>query len=247
MSSYDYIKGKERVETILKSKLKVEKVEVIPKENNFTYENAYYGWVGAIFVDIRDSTELFANKDKEKVSKVIRSFTSEIIEILREDEKLREIGIRGDCVYAVYATPKQDDVYELFCKTSLINTYMDMLNILLQNNNLPTIKVGIGLSIAEELVVKAGRKGIGINNAVWIGKAVTKASNLSSLGNKDNKSPICISELAYNNFIERLVKTNGEDAKLWFSENYDENFEVYYDANIINKEFSDWIKRGMKV
>lgn len=59
------------------------------------------------FVDIRESSKLFTDKDKEKVAKIIRSFTSEIIEILREDDNLREIGIRGDCVYAIYTTPKK--------------------------------------------------------------------------------------------------------------------------------------------
>lgn len=34
-----------------------------------------------------------------------KKFYLEVIEILRVDENLREIGIRGDCVYAIYTTP----------------------------------------------------------------------------------------------------------------------------------------------
>ena len=52
--------------------------------------------MSGIFVDIRDSSKLFADENKEKVSKIVRAFSSEIIEILRDDENLREIGIRGD-------------------------------------------------------------------------------------------------------------------------------------------------------
>ena len=63
-----------------------------------------------------------------------------------------------------------------------IPNFMKMLNKLLCDKNYPTISVGIGMSTAEELVVKAGRKDVGINSKVWIGKAVTTASNLSSLG-----------------------------------------------------------------
>ena len=32
----------------------------------FTFTNGYYSWVSAIFVDVRDSSTLFADEDKEK-------------------------------------------------------------------------------------------------------------------------------------------------------------------------------------
>ena len=43
------------------------------------------------------------------------------------------------------------------------------------------------MSTAQELVIKAGRKDVGINSKVGLGKAVTRASNFSSLGNKKRK------------------------------------------------------------
>ena len=130
----------------------------------------------------------------KKVSKMIRAFTSEIIEILRNDDNLREIGIRGDCVYGIYTTPQKSDVLELAYKTFYINTYMKMLNKLLQERSLPEIKVGIGMSTAQELVIKAGRKDVGINSKVWIGKAVTRASKFSSIGNKEGHSVLVYSD-----------------------------------------------------
>ena len=111
----------------------------------------------AIFVDIRNSTDLFSKDDKEIVSKIIRSFTSEVIEILRKDDLLREIGIRGDCVYAIYTTPNQVDILEIINKSCYINTFMNMLNKLLAAKGFSTISVGIGISSDQELVVKAGR------------------------------------------------------------------------------------------
>lgn len=80
---YDYKDGKKRIQEILNNKLDIEK-GYIPKEEAFTYENAYFGWVTALFVDIRDSSKLFSNEDKVQMSKIIRSFTSEVIEILRD-------------------------------------------------------------------------------------------------------------------------------------------------------------------
>lgn len=246
MASYDYKKGKERLEAILDNDLVVIEQNELPSDDHLTFANGYYCWVSAVFVDIRGSSSLFADEDKEKVSKVIRSFTSEIIEILRDDDNLREIGIRGDCVYAIYTTPTKLDVYEVADKTFLINTYMKMLNQLLKARSLPQIKVGIGMSTAQELVVKAGRKDVGINSKVWIGKAVTRASNLSSLGNKNGNPPLVYASCSYDNFIDELVD-NHEDKKPqnWFTCHKFTSNGTYYTANIIESGFDGWISSGM--
>lgn len=246
MASYDYKKGKERIAAILDNELEVIEKNELPKDESFTFDNGYYSWVTSIFVDIRDSSTLFADEDKEKVSKVIRSFTSEIIEILRDDDNLREIGIRGDCVYAIYTTPDKSNIYELADKTFYINTYMNMLNKMLSERSLPNVKVGIGMSTAKELVIKAGRKDVGINSKVWIGKAVTKASNLSSLGNKNGNKSLVYSKCSYDNFIDELVKKDKDkNPKGWFTYHNDINGE-YYTANIIKIGFDNWINNGMK-
>ena len=201
----------------------------------------------AIFVDIRNSTDLFSKDDKEIVSKMIRSFTSEVIEILRKDDLLREIGIRGDCVYAIYTTPKKSDILEIMDKSFYINTFMNMLNKLLVDKGFSTINVGIGVSTAQELVVKAGRKDVGINNSVWIGDAVTKASNLSSLGNKNGYMSIVLSSLTHSNIINLFVERNGIKSKSWFSQKYDPKIGTFYVSGIIKSNFNEWIDNGMKV
>lgn len=206
MADYDYKAGKKRIKEILNNKLQVIENNKIPSNESFTFSNAYYGWVTAIFVDIRNSTDLFSKDDKEIVSKMIRSFTSEVIEILRKDDLLREIGIRGDCVYAIYTTPTKESIEEMMDKSFYINTFMKMLNKLLDEKGFSRISVGIGVSTAQELVVKAGRKDVGINNSVWIGDAVTKASNLSSLGNKNGYKSIVLSSLTHSNIIDLLLK-----------------------------------------
>ena len=241
--TYDYKQGKKRVEEILDNDLDIIEQDKVPKENEFTFSNGYLSWITAVFVDIRDSSSLCADEDKEKVAKIIKSFTSEIIEILRKDDNLREIGIRGDCVYAIYTTPKKKDEYEIASKTFFVNTYLKMLNLMLKERDLPTIKAGIGMSTAEELVVKAGRKNVGINSQIWIGKAVSVASNLASLGNKNGIAPCVYSELSYINFIEELEKNNpNKKPKDWFTYYKDGD---YYSANIVKTTFNDWIENGM--
>ncbi len=190
MSDYDYKAGKQRLEEILDNDMEVVEQDKLPNDDDFTFTNGYYSWVSAIFVDMRDSTELCTDEDKEKLAKVFRSFSSEIIEILRDDDNLREIGIRGDCVYAVYTNPKQADVFETANKCFYVNTFMKMLNQLFREHELPEIKVGIGMSTAQELVVKAGRKGVGINSKIWIGKAVSRACHYADYGSKDGNPAI---------------------------------------------------------
>lgn len=163
MYEYDYINGKRRVNEILNDSNEIEEKEKVPKENDFTFHNGYFAWVTAVFVDIRDSTSIFTENKKTSTSKIIRAFTSEVIEILKNDDNLREIGIRGDCVYAIYTTSQKYEDYEIANKVFYVNTFMKMLNKLLQNKNMKTIKVGIGVSTAQELVVKAGREKTGIN------------------------------------------------------------------------------------
>lgn len=246
MSTYDYKAGKERIEEILNNRTEVIKQDSIPSDDKFTYDNGYIGWVSAIFVDIRDSTSLFQNEDKVIVSKVIRCFTSEIIEILRNDNNLCEIGIRGDCVYAIYTTPQKDDEYDIADKAFYINTYMLELNSILDEQDYPQLRVGIGVATAKELVVKAGRKNVGICNNVWIGEAVTTASNLSSVGGKDGNGPIIFSLNSYLNFIDRLTVEHPL-APSWFNEKFIDPYGSCYSCNVTFIAYHNWIINGMPV
>lgn len=248
MANYDYKAGKQRLEKILDNDMEVVEQDKLPNDDDFTFTNGYYSWISAIFVDMRDSTELCANEDKEKLAKVFRSFSSEIIEILRDDDNLREIGIRGDCVYAVYTNPNKADVFETANKCFYINTFMEMLNQLFREHGLPEIKVGIGMSTAKELVVKAGRKGVGINSKIWIGKAVSRACHYADYGSKDGNSAIVMGTCSYNNMIDTLEKNNpGKKPKEWFIYHKDEGEGAYYTADVIKTDFDNWIKAGMKI
>lgn len=198
-------------------------------------------------MDLRDSTTLFSGRNDVDIAKIIRGFTSEIIEILKKDtdNQLKEIGIRGDCVYAIYSAPDKSDVYDVANRAFHVNTYMKMLNKLLEERNLPTIIAGIGLSSKKTLAVKAGRKSSGINNLVWIGESVTKAAKLSDLGNKNGIKPIVMSDTFYINYIEKQ-KQDSPEAEEWWNKESDDKYGVYYHGNVIMTQFNDWIVDGMK-
>ncbi|EHR9039708.1 adenylate/guanylate cyclase domain-containing protein [Clostridium perfringens] len=241
--SYDYKAGKERIEAILNNKMEIIDKDKLPKGEEFTFDNGYKSWITAIFVDIRDSSTLFQEEDSEKVAKIIRSFTSEIIEIFREeDDLIREIGIRGDCVYAIYTTPQKPDIDKIFYKACTVNTYIKMLNKLLINNGYEEIKIGIGMATDKELVIKAGRKTSGINAKVWIGKAVTEAANLSGVANKGlNFHPIAIAPITYNNLNEHNKELCKQDTY------YRNNSPItYYKADAVYTDVVEWINNGME-
>ncbi|XMB85461.1 adenylate/guanylate cyclase domain-containing protein [Mycoplasmatota bacterium WC44] len=241
---YDYEKGKERIVTILNNNAEIEEVKSIPKdEKEFTYGNGIYSWVTAVFVDIRGSKDIYANEDKRIVAKLIRAFTSEVIQIL-DDETRREIGIQGDCVYSIYSSSTKESELNIADKTFYVNTFMKMLNTLLEEKGYSPIKVGIGMSTDKELIIKAGKKGSGINSKVWIGEAVSKAAYYSSLGNKDGNEPIVYGSQSYKSFIDKLCDRNStKNPRDWFK--YVENENIYI-ADIIKVEFNEWIANGLK-
>lgn len=248
LTGYDYKERKKKVEEILDNTDKVNDVEKFPRDEDFTYTNGYKAWAGAIFVDLRNSTTLFSENNDVDIAKVIRGFTSEIIEILRKDtdsNELKEIGIRGDCVFAVYSAPQKSDLYDIANRSFYINTYMKMLNKLLAERGLPNIKAGIGLAAKKTLAVKAGRKSSGINNLVWIGESVAIASKLSDLGNKNGIDPIVMSETFYINYIEVQKKSN-DNAENWWTKKTDSAYGTYYYGNVVKTNFNDWINDGMK-
>lgn len=234
---YDYHEGKKRVVEILDNIPKINDSPKIPGDGGFTFENAHYGWVTAIFVDIRNSTGLFASENKEEVSKIVRSFTSEIIEILRGSDNERSIGIRGDCVFAIYATSTQKEIYDCVERAVYINTFLKMLNKLLDRKGFNNIEAGIGISTSQELVIKAGRIKTGINDKIWIGKAVTGASNLSSLGNKGGMGSIVISPVTCSN----LEDVDPQTASIFKAGKN----RAYYHGNLVNILFNKWIDEGM--
>lgn len=239
--SYDYKEGKNRVDKILKNSLEVLEKKQLPLTEKLTFNNSYYSWVTSIYIDIRESTNLFKNENNVHVSKIIKSFTSELIEILRDSEKLREIGIVGDCVYAIYTAPNKQDNEDLYFKACYCNTYIKMLNKLLNKNELPTFKAGIGLGDSEVLVIKSGRKNVGINKTAWIGNSIVDASNFSSIANKGKFESMVMSHTFYNNLYDIRNKIEN----LFTKEKHDK-YGYCYTGNVVMTKFNEWIENGFK-
>ena len=61
---YNYKNSKSNIINILKSETPIEEKETIPSDQEFTYENGITCWVSAIFVDMKNSSELLSQKMK---------------------------------------------------------------------------------------------------------------------------------------------------------------------------------------
>lgn len=145
MGGFNYEESRKRIEDILNSKTDIKEVDSISNdEDGFTYENGVRTWVGAMFIDIRNSTDYFKDNNPEKVARVMRAFTSELIEILRRNKKYVQIGIRGDCVYAIYSAPKKNDLNDILSDACFINTFQKMFQKILKKKCWPTFEIGIG-------------------------------------------------------------------------------------------------------
>lgn len=53
---------------------------------------------------------------------------------------------------------------------------------------------------------KAGRKGVGINSKIWIGKAVTRACHYANYGGKNDMPTLVFANQSYDCFIEGLKR-----------------------------------------
>lgn len=247
--AYDYKESKKRVDDILSSKTLIEKKEKIPSnDSEFTYANGIKTWVGALFVDMVGSSEL-CNSPDENTARIFRAFCSEIIAILKDDPNYRQIGIRGDCVYSINTTPYKTDLVDMFNTAVQVNTFMKMYRKLLKKNGYDSIYAGIGLGCSEDLIIKAGQSGSGINDKIWIGKAVVDACKLGDKANRNGINPIAMSPLFYENVHENLEKENPE-YKNWIREHKESQYSYYskvdfYHCNIVNTSFDSWVENNI--
>ncbi len=189
----------ERIKSYMTDSIDAESVSKVPTEDEMTYGNGYYVKCCAVFVDIRDSSLLTYEETKKNVSKIYRSFVSEITAVMQSLQQCKHINIVGDCVSGIFdAQNLSKDILEVFLMVARIHSVIRLLNNQLSLYDLPNIKVGIGVDYGNTLVVKAGYQGSGLDDLVWMGRVVNHAAHLGNSANKENKPIILCSNNFYN-------------------------------------------------
>jgi len=236
---YDYEKSIERIDDILnKQDSSFEELKSFPSIDKLTFKNGFYVYATALFVDIRDSSNLIKDHKRPTLAKIYRSFISEVIAIMNGDINCKFINVDGDCVSGIYETKKKEDINSIFSKSAQISSVIDILNCKLRKKGIKEIEIGIGIDYGRLLLIKAGFAGSGLNEIAWMGDALNTASKLCSKANKDIYYETVVSSVFYSNL-------DGENQKLLPHNSYDYSLEKsYYYGNIVNTSMNEWIKEN---
>ena len=231
-SEFDLDESLIRISDILNSDDKnYEELKTIPQRSGLTFNNGYYISCSALFVDIRGSKELSNTHTRPILARIYQAYISELVAIMRDNQKVSEISIEGDCVWGVFDTPKKSDIDGLFNTAAKAASMVDILNVHFPQYGYSQITVGIGMAYGQALMIKAGQKSSGVNEVAWMGQLVGEAARLCSYGNKTSYNRrTMVSEVFYQNLNKHnqslLVKN-----------------EIHgcYHGNAINTEMNKWV------
>lgn len=232
-SVYDFEKSIERISEILESSdASYEDRTGVPARDCLTFNNGFYVNVSVIFVDMRGSKKLAEGHTRPVLAKIYRSYISEVVAVLRGHAQVKEISIEGDGVWAVFDTTFKSQIDGAFSTACQVASLTDILNVKLKKKGYSTIKVGIGIDYGESLFIKAGYKGSGINEVVWLGKVVGNAAKLCKEANSGIfRERIIVSSVVYNNLNDQNQKmlsfVPGMDA---------------YQGDIVNTAMNKWVE-----
>ncbi len=167
----------------------------LPDRDKLTFVNGFYGMCAAVFVDVRNSSGLTKKYQRPKLAKLYRAFISEMVAVLNGEDGVREVNIVGDCVWASYSTPYKDDINDVFRVAFQANTLVNMLNMHLKKHDYEPIKTGVGVDYGRVLMIKAGFKGSGINDVVYMGDVVNRAAHLAHNAGRGWHMPVWVGEV----------------------------------------------------
>ena len=167
----------------------------IPSASSLTYNNGYYVNVVAIYTDIVGSSKLLDGHKRPTLAKLYREFISKTIEIMHNSSKY--ITIQGDCVGAVFNLTQEVDMNFLFDIAFKIDSMQRELADKYNKQNI-NFGAGVGMAYGRALMIKAGLKGFGINDILWIGDVVNQACHFCNAAGRDGHGSIIISESVYD-------------------------------------------------
>ena len=235
-STYDYTKSISNFDDILNSSdSNYDSHKGIPNKNTLTYTNGYYVDVTVLFIDIRGSKELATKHKRPELAKIYRAYISEVISVIKGNPYISEINVEGDGIWAVFNTTSSSDVDTVFQTAYTLSSLVDILNVKLLKKGYSQINIGIGVDKGESLFIKAGYKGSGINEVVWLGKVVGQTAFLCSNANKNSNYRIMVSDNVYNCLT---VQNKSLLQKNW-------SFNCYH-GNIHRIDMNNWVEANRK-
>lgn len=231
---YDFNSSLSRIDEILDaSNDSFKESDSIVNRENLTYKNGFYVYCTALFVDIRDSSNMTDAHKRPVLAKIYRSFISEMVALMNGHDTCREVNINGDCVWCVCETKYKTDIDGVFSLAAKACSLVDILNYNLKIKNYQTYQVGVGIDYGRALMIKAGNDGSAIDDVVWMGDVVNQACHLCNEANSgffDKR--VFLSNIIYDNLNDNnktlCSKDGGRDI---------------YQADVVNINMSKWLKK----
>ncbi|MEU2617561.1 adenylate/guanylate cyclase domain-containing protein [Streptomyces sp. NPDC007157] len=232
---YDHIASASRIRGILnQADINYSEEDSLPDRARLTYSNGFYAYCSALFVDIRGSSQLPSKYRRPTLARLYRAYVSEVVAIMNSDPFCREVNIVGDGAWAVYNTPKQRDINDVFHIAYTINSMIQVLNYELRRRGIDAISVGLGMSYGRALMIKAGYNGSGLHDVVYMGDVVNHSAKLAAHGNKTYADdPLMVSEVFYENLTDK-----NKSLLHWSRQ------RQCWSGNVVNSEMEAWYKEN---
>lgn len=233
---YDVEDSVARIDEILTtSDTSFEELKSIPSRDRLTFNNGFYVWCSALFIDIRASSKLPDNYRRPSLARIYRSYISEMVAVMSDNPNCSEVTIAGDAVWGVFDTPQKVQIDSVFSTAAQLASQTKILNCRYKKKkNYEPISTGIGMDYGRALMLKAGYKGSSINEVVWMGDVVNGASNLCGFGNKSwNDRHQMVSDIFYQNLNDHnqsLLERN--------------HTRACYHGNVVDTEMEEWWKEN---
>lgn len=235
-SAYEHVRSDERIQEILDSAETFDELDDIPGRDRLTYSNGVYVNCTALFIDIRGSSELANAHTRPVMGKLYRSYLSECVAVMNGDARCREIFINGDCVSGIFSTPLKPDIDCVFSVAAQLYSATEILNWRLERKGYANFRCGIGIAYGRALMLKAGYKGSGVNDVIWMGDVVNEASNLCHEGNRGVREVLQVSITVHSNLNDHnkgLLKPVHKTLYLQTDQ---------YEGTIVNTAMNDYLK-----
>lgn len=236
-NKYDLVSSISRIDEILDaSNDSFEESDSIVDREKLTYTNGFYVHCTALFVDIRDSSNMTDAHKRPVLAKIYRSFISEMVALMNGHDTCREVNINGDCVWCVCETNYKNDIDGVFSLAAKACSLVDILNYKLKKKGYQRYEVGVGIDYGRALMIKAGYKGSSIQDVLWMGDVVNQACHLSNEANSGYfDKRVFLSNIIYDNLKDDNKKLCTKDGG-----------RDIYQADIVNIGMNDWLQGADK-
>jgi class 3 adenylate cyclase len=131
---------------------------------------------------------------------------------------------------------------------SMSNGMMGILNVKYKKkwgDSFSEVRAGIGVAYGRALVIKAGYSGSGINDLIYMGDVVNKASKMCGLAYKDYSNPICVTEAFYTSAGTYIAKSETQQTfQDFLYENQHHKLGKVYSGSFYRTTMNEWCKEN---